>query len=355
MGGLIVTCGFKVLNSLKNEDEKLWEELWKKTWQKEVFLNPKYAQLYNTKNQTAKCAIYDDEKTIILYVFIQRKIDIELDEYTYYDIITPYGYGGPCYSGIKCEYTEQKFNDLFKVWCRENKIISEFIRFTLFDDQLIYYPGKIENNNFNIICNLEKDEETIWKDFKHKVRTNVRKAISNGVTVRTDENGDSIEDFLEIYYHTMDRNNAKDFYYFSKDYFNSIIKNLKDNYIIVNVINDSEIISTELILISQETMYSFLGGTKSEYFNLRPNDLLKYEAILWGKKNGMKKYVLGGGYEVYDRLYDYKLSFEPKGVYSFKVGKRIFNKKIYNLITDKVLADKSEEEIERNYFPLYRC
>lgn len=355
-----MACDFKVLNSLKNEDQKLWEELWKRTSKQEVFFNPKYAKLYNRDNQTAKCAVYDDEKTIILYVFIQRMIDIKFDEATYdeaiyYDIITPYGYGGPCYNGIKCEYAEQKFNDLFKAWCEENNIISEFIRFTLFDEELIYYPGKIENNKFNIICNLEKDEEAIWQDFKHKVRTNVKKAINNGVTVSIDKNGDSIEDFLEIYYHTMDRNNAKDFYYFSKDYFYNIIKNLKDNYIIVNAINDSEVISTELILISKETMYSFLGGTKSEYFNLRPNDLLKYETILWGKKNGMKKYVLGGGHKMHDRLYNYKSSFEPEGVYSFKVGKRIFNEKIYNMLTDKVLADKSKEEIDINYFPLYRC
>ena len=36
-------------------------------------------------------------------------------------------------------------------------------------------------------------------------------------------------------------------------------------------------ISTELIIVNENVMHSFLGGTISDYFNLRPNDFLKIE------------------------------------------------------------------------------
>lgn len=345
---------FNILSSIIEDEKIKWYEIWKQSEEKDVFLNPEYAILYNKCDEVAKCAILQTENTTIIYSFIQRKISTLNSEIDYYDIITPYGYGGAQYSGEKSEKIEDEFNKKFEEWCRENNIVSEFIRFTLFAENLIKYNGLIEENNLNIVCNLEKEEEDIWKEFKHKVRKNVKKAKDSNISIKIDEYGETLNEFIKIYYETMDRNNANSQYYFSEDYFKHIVDKLSGSYMIINAIKDEKVISSELILLSNKSMYSFLGGTKSEYFDYRPNDLLKYEAILWGKKKGINYYVLGGGYKREDGIYKYKLAFEPNGTYIYKVGKRILNQNMYDIICDEKLKEKTNEEIDKNYFPLYR-
>lgn len=345
---------FKVLSSIIEEEKEQWQEIWDNSEHKEVFLSPEYAKAYNNSDEIAKCAVLIEENTTIMYTFIQRKIDIEYNDKTYYDLITPYGYGGAHYSGNKSIELEIQFNEEFEKWCKLNNIISEFVRFNLFNKNLINYNGIIEENNLNIVCDLQKEEEDIWKNFKHKVRKNIKKALNNDVIVQIDEEGDTLEQFVKIYYETMDRNNASSQYYFSKSYFQHIINKLKGNYIIVNAIKDSEIISTELVLMSSETIYSFLGGTKSEYFDIRPNDILKYKTILWAKEKGLKYYVLGGGYKKEDGIYKYKLAFNPNGIHTYKVGKKILNQNIYDILCNKKLEYNRKDKIDNNYFPLYR-
>lgn len=351
-------CKFSILNSKNDADKDLWLKIWKGSKQKEVFLNPNYIELYLEKEEEALCAYYIDNETTIIYPFIKRPIDISIgDNKQYYDIITAYGYGGPYYTGVKFEYKENHFWDAFSTWCIKNNIVSEFIRFSLFEDDLVSYPGKVELNNLNVVCDLTKSEDDIWMGFKHKVRKNVKKAKISGVTVEVDLNGDTIDSFIDVYYKTMDRNNANNSYYFSNEYFNKIINQLRDNFVIFNAIKDKKIISTELVLVSEDRMYSFLGGTDSEFYEIRPNDLLKYEMILWGSKNYKKHYVLGGGYKPEDGIYKYKLGFEPNGVIEYKVGKRIFNKEVYNKIVDKhikAIGKNREDLINQNFFPLYR-
>ncbi|MFR2795618.1 GNAT family N-acetyltransferase [Romboutsia timonensis] len=349
---------FSILNSKKKVDKDVWMKIWIESKQKEVFLNPNYIELYQEKEDETLCACYIDNETTIIYPFIKRPIDISIgDNKQYYDIITAYGYGGPYYTGIKCKDKENYFWDKFYTWCIEHNIVSEFIRFSLFEEELASYPGDVELNNLNVVCNLTKSNDDIWMGFKHKVRKNVKKAKSAGVTVEVDLNGDTIDSFIDIYYKTMDRNNANNSYYFSNEYFNKIINQLSDNFVIFNAIKDNKIIATELVLVSEDSMYSFLGGTDSEFYGIRPNDLLKYEMIMWGKNNSKKHYVLGGGYRPQDGIYKYKLGFEPDGVMEYKVGKRIFSEDIYNRIVDKhinTIGIKKEELIKQNFFPLYR-
>ena len=96
-----------------------------------------------------------------------------------------------------------------------------------------------------------------------------------------------------------------------------------------------------------ENLYSFLGGTLSDYFAYRPNDFLKYSIIKWGIENHYKRFILGGGHGTEDGIFKYKKSFAPHdGCTPFYVGKRIINESIYNNLSDS--KNKSD------FFPLYR-
>lgn len=198
------------------------------------------------------------------------------------------------------------------------------------------------------------DEENLWSSFKAKVRKNVNKANKSNLNVIIDEQGKFLDEFLEIYYSTMDRRDAGSGYYFSREYFQNIINKLSGNYVFIHILKENKIISTELVLVSNDNMYSFLGGTLEEYFEYRPNDLLKFEIIKWGKQRGIKYFILGGGYIPHDGIYSYKLAFAPSGEYPFYVGKQIFIENIYQQLVQDRIAEDINFDVESKFFPLYR-
>ncbi len=220
---------FLVLNYDNVAERKLWVNLWNESCQREVYLHPEYVNLYSGNQKKAKCACFIGKKGNILYPFLQRSVCV--DGYVFdkecYDIVTPYGYGGPQYCGDRCFESEQVFWLHFGKWVESNNIICELIRFSLFDDQIIQYPGKIDTRNLHVVCNLQKTESEIWADYKHKVRTNINKAKDNNIKVEVDADGEQMDHFYDMYCHTMDRNNAKSMYYFSKQFFFDIVNHLQ--------------------------------------------------------------------------------------------------------------------------------
>ncbi len=105
--------------------------------------------------------------------------------------------------------------------------------------------------------------------------------------------------------------------------------------------------SSELVLVSQSHIYSFLGGTRAEAFPSRANDLLKHEVILWGHRAGKQSFVLGGGYGGADGIFRYKLSFAPRGKSDFKVGKMVVDPNWY---TELMSLRRAFEESAGNHW-----
>ena len=186
-------------------------------------------------------------------------------------------------------------------------------------------------------------------DFKQKVRKNVKKANLNGLTCFFENTDDHLEDFLNIYYGTMVRNSADAGFFFTKQFFIDLLK-MRDNIMFFYVTYETMIISAELVLFASENCYSYLGGTNKDFFELRPNDFLKYEIIKWAKEKGLKRFVLGGGYGSDDGIFQYKLCFAPRGEYDFFIGQKVFDMKTYN----KLVGLRPKDELNERYFPLYR-
>lgn len=264
---------------------------------------------------------------------------------TYFDFATPYGYGGWIIEGNG--ESKQLYQDYIQ-WCTSNNIVSEFVRFSLFSNSIGSYYGEIVPRTNNVVRNLNLPLDLIMKDFKQKVRKNLKRAHESGLEIIIDEKGTYLEDFLSIYYSTMDRNSAETDYYFTKTFFENL-NTLYDHFIYFHVLFNGKIISTELVLLDHRNMYSFLGGTNKDYFEYRPNDYLKYEIIKWGNEKGYSNFILGGGYGGDDGIYRYKKSFAPNGILKFYTGQYIFNSSTY-----ANLCQYRHAPMTSGYFPSYR-
>lgn len=346
------------------EDTEKWLALWKSWQQREIYAHPNYLKLYTDEKSRAFCAALQTTNTCILYPFILRDLTVEpfwsLDIGSAADIVTPYGYGGAfVWGNTNIPAITNQFWADFHNWAKKQNLVSEFIRFSLFSDTLLNYPGKKEQKQPNIVRNLNLEENLLWMDFKQKVRKNVNKAKRSGVTIKLDATGENLDDFLRLYEDTMIRRNASEGYYFPRSYFEQIHQTLAGQFMYFHAIHNEKIISTELVLVSAENVYSFLGGTDSNSFNLRPNELLKYEIIIWAKTHHKHQFILGGGYESEDGIYQYKLGFAPEGIIQFYVGHRVLNPDLYEkLVNNKIALIKSkgyEWVPNQNYFPMYRA
>ena len=346
---------------LSSENEKLrWLNIWKVWGEEEVYAHPDFVEL-NINNQDEGLAIYlETDSGGILFPLIKKEVSSEqwCSKVDCYDVVTPYGYGGAFCWGDGAQYKDT-FWEQYRLWCRENKIVSTLMRLSLFEEQVLASIGKIESPYGNIVRSLQLEEEELWYDYKHAVRKNIKRSVNSGLQIEVDLSGEKLEDFLRIYYSTMDRVSAKSQYYFSVDYFKSIIKNLSKNYAFFHVLHEGKVISTELVLVSYNNIYSFLGGTDPEYSNMRPNNFLKHEIIKWGIKNGKSNFVLGGGYKKDDGIFKYKQAMAPNGERPFYLAKVIHDADMYKTLVKQKLKWKEryakDTHTQDDFFPKYRA
>lgn len=325
---------------------------------KDLYFNPNYAKIYKEIEGDSDTFVFECDFGKITNTFILRKIQWEIGGQTYYDIVTPYGYGGPeAENVVNITKLMEAYKLAFDEFCKGRNIICEFIRFHLFDnvDVRENYYGETLHLLDNVVVDTTGDfESKIWLSYNYKVRKNVRKAMKNDLEIVIENNLEHLNDFLSIYNDTMDRNNAEDYYYFGRKYFEDIAKFLPDNYMFFHVFKDGKIVSTELVLCSENYAYSFLGGTFTEYYEFRPNDFLKNEIIKWCNLKSKKKFVLGGGYHKDDGIYKYKRCFTPDPDVTFYAGRYIFNQKVYDMAVEMRKEADKEFDAKTGYFPKYR-
>jgi hypothetical protein len=337
------------------DDKKTWNEAVRQFADYEVFYLCEYVEAFEAlRGDKAILFWYNDGSTKAVNVAFKRDVagakglSGKIERGKYYDLQTPYGYGGMIIEGNNKAAAWEKYAEM----CRDEKIVCEFVRFSLFSGSEAYYDGKVEKRTHNIVRNLEAPMDEIYYDFEHKVRKNLKKAERNNLELIIDENGEFFDDFLEIYYSTMDRNNAEEEYYFPREFFEKF-RCMHDNAAWFHVKKDGKIISSELVIFNEKNCYSYLGGTYAEYFEFRPNELLKVGIMKWAKEKGIKNFVLGGGYGADDGIYKYKMSFAPKGVYDFCIGTKIMLPDIYEQLTELRSMDL-EFDVNTKYFPKYR-
>lgn len=357
MTSRVTAADVSILDAKRPADRQRWLDAWQAWPAREVFAHPSYVSLYAGADARARCALLASPRSTVMYPFLQRDLPSELGaDAPACDLTTPYGYGGPFVWGADAPYAlAAPFWDGFEAWCACEGVVSEFVRFALGADAMLPFPGTTEERALNVVRSLDLPPEALWMDVQHKVRKNVKRAQQSGVTVETDETGERLSTFLKIYEATMDRRDAGAQYYFTRSYFEAIHRDLPGQFLYVYAMHEGHAVSTELVLVSETALYSFLGGTLRDAFAVRPNDLLKYEIMRWGQDHGKRAFVLGGGYQPDDGIYRYKTSFAPDGQVPFRVGTRIHDAARYAALVERRRALAADDWTPaRSFFPAYR-
>ena len=315
-----------MLDPGRPHDRQAWLAAWQAWPDREVFAHPEYALAFPRPSQRVRCAHFRDAGGEVLFPFELRRLDEEpwcAAGCGAADLSSPYGYGGPYAWGRP---SPEAFWDAFRGWARREDVVSGFIRRGLFPEQLLRLPEGEAVIAENVVRDLTIPAERIWMSYEHKVRKNVNKARRAGLTARIDARGERLGDFHAVYEATMDRRNAAEFYHFAPAFFEGLFERLAGQVLLAHVeAGDGRVVASELVLVSERHLYSFLGGTLPEGLPLGANDLLKHAVIEWGREQGKAAFVLGGGFRPGDGIFRYKRAFAPDGVVPFRVGRLVFD------------------------------
>ena len=320
-------------NIIDFTNKNKWKEI---VENKEIYYQWEYIDAFYKNGDGEPFLIYakDENDNYVFNVYFKRDVandenlKNEISKNEYFDLITPYGYGGVDIIGEKNEKLLQYFFNEFEKFCNNNSIVSEFVRLNPLTNNYELYKNtdyKILNISKTVYIKLE-NEKQIWNNMESSCRNKIRKAQNAELIVKSGFDRNMFEEFVKIYTETMNRDNAKEYYFFKNDFFESIYKNMKNNAKIYTVYLQGKAINSLIAIYSGENAHYHLSGSSSQYMNLGANNLSLFEAAKDLCNQGYKRFHLGGGYGGDDSpLLKFKKAFNKNGELNFYIGKKIFN------------------------------
>ena len=351
-----------MLSIITLDESDKWDSIVKSFSNYDVYYLSGYTKAFKLHGDGEPMLIYYHDEDIrainvvmIRDIAIDKKFNNKLETRSLFDITTPYGYGGLIIEGIPNDNNLKKFNKEYSDYCRSKNIISEFVRF-----HPVLKNSKINSEIYEVI-DLGKtitmdlvSKEQIWNDMSSKNRNVIRKAIKSGVEIYWGRSPELIDEFIPLYNATMSKDDATDYYYFNKEFYKSVLEDLRYNSLIFYALYDQKIVSMSMVLFGNDNMHYHLSASDREHQNLAATNLLLFEAACWGCENGYKSLHLGGGLgSKEDSLFKFKKAFNKNSETYFSIGKKIFDQEKYDELIE-IRLQNDEFDTDTTFFPKYR-
>lgn len=299
------------------------------------------------------------------FPFLKRKIsDVpRLETCPYYDATSVYGYPGVVSSIDAHDARAGAFKDSFQKALtsalKQLTIVSFFSRL----NPLISTAWLLEGM-FDIIAlgntvaiDLTKSEAKQKKDMTKGHLCDIKRAKTNGVSVKEDRDFRYLDDFMTVYDATMLRNSAEDHYFFPKKYYLNLKQQLGPALKLVVAKQDKDIVSAAMFLCTDRIIQYHLSGTPAQYLHLAGAKVILDEVRQWGIKNSYSWLHLGGGVGAsQDSLFRFKAGFS-KIRPAFNIAFAIIEPEIYQQLVDQSNSGPVESEdsnANKIFFPQYR-
>jgi hypothetical protein len=347
----------KIISSNQNSD---WHDEIANTSGDDVYFYPEYANSFNLiEGGASYLFVFEDHGNKFLYPFRLRPL-FEIPRFSqfkdWYDITSDYGYGGP-FTRITDENSLDNFClnaiSAFDDFCRETHVVSEFCRFhPLIDNaKIVSAAHKPDFCNHTICVDLTISEEECWNSIRKGYRYDIRQAEKAGLQIEVSDDSNAAELFYDLYVKTMEKVDARRYYFFNKRFFRDSLQNLRSHSSIFFCTIQSRPIAAAFFIWGSRFLHYNFACVDPAYLQSGANKKLLFEAIKWGKSRNFQKLHLGGGLggSDTDSLMFFKSGFS-KLRKDFFISKRIHDPKMYQKLCD-VVSVNADSNI---FFPAYR-
>lgn len=295
--------------------------------------------------------VFKDENGFIALPIVVRSIEGS----NYFDFTSVYGYAGPL-SNIE-EISKQNldnFKDAFFKYCVTEKLVCGFSRLNpLINNQkaIMSSIGEVVDLNKTVFIDLTESLEEQRKSFRKSLKSELNQLRRKDYLVYEAKTREEIDAFISIYYETMDRVEAGEYYYFSHEYFYNFLNNTDFDSKLLLIKKDGEIAAGAIFTFTGEIVQYHLAGTKDKFIRDTPMKLILDEARILSTDLGYKYLHLGGGVGGHDddSLFRFKSGFS-KNFAQFSIWKTVLNQEVY----DNLVKKNGLENSDSSYFPLYR-
>jgi lipid II:glycine glycyltransferase (peptidoglycan interpeptide bridge formation enzyme) len=153
--------------------------------------------------------------------------------------------------------------------------------------------GKALFTQFTFWLDLTNDETELMAGMKAKTRYNIGLAKRKGVKIVEDSSDKGFEDYWKLMKETTDR---QSFYAHNKEYHLKMwneMRKAKQAYLFKAVYKNKPL-ATWIVFVVNGVMYYPYGASSREHRNLMANNLLAWEVIRFGKRQGLKRFDMWG-------------------------------------------------------------
>ena len=328
---------------------------------------PEYVRLDSEWNQARPMAFLarsGDEELFIPYLLrrCESLFPGALVGDKVYDVVSPYGYPGLLLSDAarRSPRFARLALDRLSGTLREMGACSAFFRMhPLLSDGLseLFPKGFFTAAGETVAMDLTLDERELWKGVRDGHQWTINRCRKLGLVPRMVSLRDHIDRVMEIYRETMDRVQAKESYYFDREYFARLAEMPGQVHCGV-VESEGRQVAACVFFECDGIVQAHLGGTESEFLNRSPFHLLLYSAAGWAKSRGNRYLHIGGGVGgANDRLLQFKRGFSQL-LFPFSTLRLITDDGKYRELTTRRAQAANvpvEEFASREFFPTYRA
>ena len=324
-------------------DSARWRETLLAISKTDVCQLPEYHEAYAGRFEGAQALLwsFQSEDRFFCYPFMKTPVVLSFEngkrmETDYCDLTSVYGYSGPITNSNEPEFIKSAWEE-FEAWSKENKVLAEFIRFSIFAENTQYAHPKVhvEQNRQAAVSYLPETEKALLTALGGKTRNMLKKAERSGLVARELPFREWLPEFRRLYEQTMQRNSAGSFFYYDDTYYGHLL-NLKDKEcLLFGVFKDETLVSTAIALIYGECALYHLGASLQEYVREGAGNLALFHMSCRLQDLGVRFLNLGGGRTTASD--DPLLGFKKRnatGLADFFIGKRIHEEKAYRELQD---------------------
>ena len=294
-------------------DKKKWDDFVQKQLNGNIFQTPEMYDVYKSTDKYEPLFLSvvnkGNEILAILLAIIQKEHTNILGVFSARAII----WGGPLIKDNDPEVLDFLLKEYNKIIKRKT-IYTQFRNLWDWKEQKEIFAknGFDYEDHLDILFDLKKTEDDLWKEMKGKLRTKIRKTYKNNVKIQClnlHDNkiiNDSYKILRDVYLRIKlpfpDKNLFKNAvtYLYDKEYLHA-----------KGAFFENEMIGVRFVLCYKKLIYDWFAGAKDEFLSYRPNDVLPWEIMRWGANNGFEVFDFGGAGKpnVPYGVRDYKLKF----------------------------------------------
>ena len=339
-----------------------WREILSHFDRVDVCHLPEYHTAYASRISHASALLwfYQDAQNKFAYPFLLAPVfltgpDGQRKPTPYFDISGVYGFSGPLSTTNDDTFLEGAWKR-FDIWCEARKAICEFVRFSIYSENLEFAHHKciVEPNRPISISKLPHSHEAYLSTMSSKTRNMIRRAWKNGLVARSVELSTGLQDFRSLYENTMRRNDASSFFSYDDRYYETLMRLPKDELILRGVFDGNRMVAAAIGLIRGKYGFYHLGASEQTASRVGAGNLALFDLAKGFIDLGVEFFNVGGGRttDPNDPLFRFKKN-NGTGVSQFFIGKRIIDEEGYKWVA-KQWSNLYDSDKISNQLQFYR-